>query len=131
MIPLRLKWPFKKTNQVPPTPPCPVLDLSSLALSNAFLQGFLYALGEGGQQLRQACLTQATEVALRRLDGEVERRAKALGHLRTRVDLLKKVEEFEQKRSTTNGSDQQKYVHYLTALQWALSDANGLHSNQS
>lgn len=94
-----------------------------LALSTAFIQGFQFAMSEGGQLLRQEAINQGTDIALARLDSVVMERAEALGTIvpRTVVDLQKKLDEFERKSvSVKSPEEQAKYRHYATALTWAL-----------
>ena len=95
-----------------------------LALSMAFIQGFQFAMSDGGQMLRQEAINEGTEIALKRLDTVVMERAEKLGSAtpRTVLDLQKKMEEFTQRVTdpSTSPSDKQKYSHFLQALEWAL-----------
>ena len=104
-----------------------------LALSTAFIQGFQFAMSEGGQLLRQEAINRGTDIALERLDSVVMERAEALGHTAPRsvLELQKKMTEFTQRAShpTTSPSDKLKYQYYLDALDWALY-ANPVSTNK-
>ena len=90
-----------------------------LAAALAFVEGFRYALGPGGQALREAVFQEAVEEALRQLEPTIIKRADAAGIAtpRTIVELQAKQREFTAKLEATKDP---KYQYYLEALNWMI-----------
>ena len=66
----------------------------------------------------------AIDETLTNLQGEVEKRATALGQVavKDKVTCLAKQQEFRQKRASAKvPAEREKYDHYLTALEWMLN----------
>ncbi len=113
-------WSFwRSKSSLPPSPPPPQQAPELVALSLAFVEGFRYALGAGGQALQEAIKQEATEEALRQLEPTIVKRAEALKAIRPRdlVALQAKIQEFQSKYARTQ---EVKYQHYVEALTWAL-----------
>lgn len=105
----------------------------------AFSRGYQIAwetmwpiMADGVQNLRSVIEQKAIEETLTRLDPLIAERAGQLGVIRPQAiqTVLQKQTEFQQKRETAKSvGEQEKYDHYLTAMEWFLH-ADGLHSNQ-
>ena len=118
MTPSPSWWPFKNTK--------PVHDVAvnDLAVALAFVEGFRYALGEGGKALRTELRNDALREALQQVDHVVTQRIEEAGrsHIRPLADLQRKQREFQAQRDNTTVPEKRaRYEHYLEALGWAIT----------
>ena len=100
--------------------------------AEAFTLGFSKAwdmmaplMTDGVRRMEETIRTQAIEETLARL-APSHRIVEAENYvIRSRVDLLKKRDEFRQKQEEAQGAEGEKYRHYVQALEWALQATNG------
>ena len=112
MTPFSFGWLFRSR-------PRHDVTVNDLAVALAFVEGFKYALGPGGEALRQSLLDDAAERVLKDLEPTIARRAEEAGTVTARevVALQAKQREFEQKLEHTKDP---RYQHYLEGLSWML-----------
>ena len=101
--------------------------VNDLAVALAFVEGFKYGLGPGGQALRQELLEEAAGQVLQGREPSIAARATAAGTVQARdvVALQAKQREFQERWERTRDP---KYQHYLECLAWMLppkEDVNG------
>lgn len=98
--------------------------VNDLAVAMAFVEGFKYALGPGGQQLKDSLMHDATKDAMDRLEPVIKQRLDEAGngHLKDNVSIQSKIRECQDAlKNAKSPADKEKHKNYVEALRWATN----------